>query len=327
MKINGKDSYLALLKGEKGDKGQDGAGVYINGVATDVHFTSDPQSQLNELKSKNKTMFFSHTGNFANTSDFVKMGNNVYFKTRYGGHYLGFECNQETTEITFSRPNYDAYTSVKFTGLKPNTTYTLSFNLVAFSITNYCQCMGVRISNDSTIGVRYSYQIAINENGEWVSDDLTNTIWFSNTGDSFTISQFQLEEGNVATDYEAYKGEIIREGYFYTRPQVTAGTTIIDNDVVIESYISSDGLTWYRKWASGWKECGGSVAEMSSGTYTLPIAFSNTNYTITTSANKSGDNYYFIRAYALTEQTIDVLFKTRGGADCSAPFMYECSGY
>ena len=28
-------------------------------------------------------------------------------------------------------------------------------------------------------------------------------------------------------------------------------------DRVIETYISSDGKTWYRKWASGWKECGG----------------------------------------------------------------------
>lgn len=88
MKINGKDGYLALLKGDpntltigtvesgdtpsatitgeapnqtlnlvlpkgdKGDKGDAGGGgecCYINGVATSVNFTSDPQAQIDEI--------------------------------------------------------------------------------------------------------------------------------------------------------------------------------------------------------------------------------------------------------------------------------------
>jgi hypothetical protein len=50
-----KFSNLKGERGEKGDKGEtgsagkDGAGCYINGVATDVNFTSDPQAQINNL--------------------------------------------------------------------------------------------------------------------------------------------------------------------------------------------------------------------------------------------------------------------------------------
>lgn len=48
-------------------------------------------------------------------------------------------------------------------------------------------------------------------------------------------------------------------------------------DRVIETYISSDGLTWYRKWASGWKECGvrdyGTSLGWGKHTWTYPISF------------------------------------------------------
>ena len=61
---------------------------------------------------------------------------------------------------------------------------------------------------------------------------------------------------------------------------VTAGVTRTgQHDTVSEYYMSSDGNTWYRKWASGWKECGGTVSANSSNKVgmivTLPIGFSD----------------------------------------------------
>jgi hypothetical protein len=52
-------------------------------------------------------------------------------------------------------------------------------------------------------------------------------------------------------------------------------------DRVIETYIASNGKTWYRKYASGWKECG--IIDYNSGAAAnlnvkLPITFSSTNY-------------------------------------------------
>ena len=53
------------------------------------------------------------------------------------------------------------------------------------------------------------------------------------------------------------------------------------NDTVVEYYMSSNGLTWYRKWASGWKECGGQIKGID-GQHLIvfPLTFSNTNFTI-----------------------------------------------
>jgi hypothetical protein len=67
-------------------------------------------------------------------------------------------------------------------------------------------------------------------------------------------------------------------------PQNTAGSTTFGaGDRVIETYISSDRLTWYRKWASGWKECGmyGLTVETNAyKSFTLPIAFETTRYIV-----------------------------------------------
>ena len=67
-----------------------------------------------------------------------------------------------------------------------------------------------------------------------------------------------------------------------TQPAITGNGTFNGNDRVITTYISNSGKTWYRIWASGWKECGMFL----SGTWgdhevALPISFTGTRtYTI-----------------------------------------------
>lgn len=82
------------------------------------------------------------------------------------------------------------------------------------------------------------------------------------------------------------------------------------NDTVVEYYMSSDGNTWYRKWASGWKECGGQLPAGQNVSYefTLPLAFSDANYNITYTSNANltstnTPNYQSFMAYPLTKQT------------------------
>lgn len=43
------DTGATGATGPKGDKGDTGNGCYVNGVATDINFTSNPQDQLNSL--------------------------------------------------------------------------------------------------------------------------------------------------------------------------------------------------------------------------------------------------------------------------------------
>ena len=64
-----------------------------------------------------------------------------------------------------------------------------------------------------------------------------------------------------------------------TYPSITAGsTTSGSGDRVVEQYLSSDGQTWYRKWASGWKECGFFISGKKNTDIpvTTPSTFSNT---------------------------------------------------
>lgn len=67
-----------------------------------------------------------------------------------------------------------------------------------------------------------------------------------------------------------------------TYPQVIANGVAQTGagDRVIESKIYSDGMTWYRKWASGWKECGLILNGGSNITKQLPITFVSAQYTI-----------------------------------------------
>jgi hypothetical protein len=51
------------------------------------------------------------------------------------------------------------------------------------------------------------------------------------------------------------------------------------NDTVVDYYMSSDGKTWYRKWASGWKECGGYVTVKQNTEFVIPLVFSTNLWT------------------------------------------------
>jgi hypothetical protein len=69
---------------------------------------------------------------------------------------------------------------------------------------------------------------------------------------------------------------------------VSAGVTRAgQHDTVSEYYVTSDGNTWYRKWASGWKECGGKIAKNVSGRHKVafPLEFSNTKFTLLKTLN------------------------------------------
>ena len=87
-------------------------------------------------------------------------------------------------------------------------------------------------------------------------------------------------------------------------------------DRVIESYISSDGLTWYRKWTSGWKECGGRVLALGSTVTTVEfpsIHFSTTGYTLllTPITASSTETVWGARINNMTETSFGMLLTYR----------------
>ena len=99
-------------------------------------------------------------------------------------------------------------------------------------------------------------------------------------------------------------------------------------DRVIETYISSDGKTWYRKWASGWKECG-LVFDHSAGTTNkiLPISFNSSNFIITAVA-WADTELLMCRTDVVSNNTIKIGFGIFNGSQIAVSrARIYCCGY
>lgn len=107
-----------------------------------------------------------------------------------------------------------------------------------------------------------------------------------------------------------------------TYPIPTAGSTTTGaGDRVIETYVSSDRLTWYRKWASGWKECGMRPLVYSTGTtVTLPISMSSSTYTIV--GTPQGNKYVYSTDQSKTASS----FQAKVNTSDEYVYFYVC-GY
>lgn len=110
------------------------------------------------------------------------------------------------------------------------------------------------------------------------------------------------------------------------------------NDTVVEYKVWSDGKTWYRKWASGWKECGmeiqhsGSISGggISSQYITLPIEFSNTDYTVEMTTLYGGSaSARCVWSYEAptTNQMYAVIVNFSSGSSTSPKCKIYCCGF
>ena len=79
------------------------------------------------------------------------------------------------------------------------------------------------------------------------------------------------------------------------------------NDTVVEYYMSSDGITWYRKWASGWKECGVTATPNGSVNTVLPLSFSNLNYYVVAGSRINGTSTTISISCGARPKTVDTI--------------------
>ena len=95
------------------------------------------------------------------------------------------------------------------------------------------------------------------------------------------------KEGELSMDTTT-KGLRIHDGQ-------TAGGFKIDTVVAFQLPTAANNYTWYRKYASGWVEQGGIIPRDvgTSGTITLPVTMSDTNYTVTSNTGNNGANNFF----------------------------------
>ena len=96
-------------------------------------------------------------------------------------------------------------------------------------------------------------------------------------------------------------------------------------DFIIHTWQSSDGLTWYREYKSGWIEQGGTGT---SETLTFPLAFENTNYTLialpirmNASVGSNDMNYY-----AKSTTTVQMQLRFNGAGQSGFSYMWYACG-
>lgn len=106
-----------------------------------------------------------------------------------------------------------------------------------------------------------------------------------------------------------------------TPGEITQGA----GDRIVETYISSDGNTWYRRWASGWKECG--LQNINSGayafnSYNLPLSFSSaSSYQVVGCLNTEGNLQFAVR-----KESASAIGVANYGDHTAACSVY-CCGY
>lgn len=101
---------------------------------------------------------------------------------------------------------------------------------------------------------------------------------------------------------------------------------------IVETYISSDGLSWYRVYSDGWCEQGGFVTgtwqSVSDITINLLKEYINTNYSVTTTAlsRYSGTNPASI-TFTKNTSSMDVNLYGISYSSSDTGFNWECRGY
>ena len=153
----------------------------------------------------------------------------------------------------------------------------------------------------------------------------------ANQGDlNTTNNNVETNTSNIATLNASVEQKADKNLSNVTYPQVVADGIAKTGagDRVIESKIWSDGKTWYRKWASGWKECG-LVFDHSAGTTNklLPINFNSSNFIITAVA-WADTELLMCRTDAVSNSSIKIGFGIFNGSqiDVSRARIY-CCGY
>ena len=172
---------------------------------------------------------------------------------------------------------------------------------------------------------------AININGEF-----QNSISLDNDPQTQINNKANFDASNLTNDnIESWQNKL---NQFLTTETITSldgkiGTKNHNGQaVVVESYISSDKLTWYRIWSDGWKECGSYIAGTLSGAQTktvqFPLLFINSPMVIKQSGcdgkYSNPVSWDYLQVWNITVESFvtEIYATTSGGA-----FKYYACGY
>ena len=159
----------------------------------------------NSERQKSKNLFdLNYNGTF-NSKTETSVSKYIALKSVYGEKIT---INTNLPQYSFSRGSVgDIYTNIIFKNLKPNTSYTISFTPISVDNDVNVHFLGVYDVQDK-LNTKVTKTITTDESGRF------NTgygIWISAQNTTFTVSNVQIEEGSIATDYQPYTGAIVHE--------------------------------------------------------------------------------------------------------------------
>ena len=108
--------------------------------------------------------------------------------------------------------------------------------------------------------------------------------------------------------------------------QLQANPNLQGTAHLVETWKSSDGSSWYRKWSDGWIEQGGPMS--SNENVTFHVAFSNTNYYVDVTWNGGKSANFYASDWKITKSS-NTYFKTSAttnGINVHGLCWYAC-GY
>lgn len=167
-----------------------------------------------------------------------------------------------------------------------------------------------RITDSDVTKINFIFTWSGNTNGETsfygTADETSGNIVFYNNITSDGIEAPTPSQDDTNTNRATTIGWVNTK---FTPTAVSASGTAVtgQNDTVTEYWVASNGKTWYRIWASGWKECGLILTGGTWGNKTvgLGLTFSDTNYicVVTPILNNSNTGTYKTRETSVTSKT------------------------
>ena len=278
----------------------------------DIDFDAIEFSEIEKQKVDNNLFDFVYNGT-ATPNVTIKVSDRITMNTSCndanGGLVITTKLTEDGYVYTFhdvDASDYYAETKLTFSNLKPSTKYRLGFYQTQTGGDGYGGFLGSRTFNKDDY-----ISFTTDSNGSY-----TTYRGIEPRGDStgiLTVSRVQLMEFDEYVEYQKYYGELLHNG---------------TNNTVIEHWISSDGSTWYKKWADGWKECGvKSVTTVSSEeTIVLPITFT-TNKFFALGQIISTHAYASFRTGDRTTNTINIAVRYEGGVYSGESYDLYCCGY
>ena len=158
-------------------------------------------------RQKSKNLFdLNYNGTFSSKTE-TSVSKYISLKSVYGEK---FTINTNLPQYSFTRGSIgDIFTNIIFNNLKPYTNYIISFVPINVTTENTSvHFLGVYNVQDN-LGTKVTRTITTDENGRFNTE---YGIWISAQNTTFTVSNVQIEEGTVATDYQPCSGQITHNG-------------------------------------------------------------------------------------------------------------------